>query len=59
MAGGANLNLEVFDGGTGFYHVAAGAAYLCHLVFGMNLRFHTKSSVTKTPLINSGASRVH
>ena len=51
VTGGTDFHLDVFYGGTGFDHISAGAAYLCHLVFGMNLFFHVKSS----SLSNSGA----
>jgi len=58
MAGRANFNLDVPDGGTCLYDIAAGATYLCHLVLGMNLFLHIKNLTLKTSL-NSGRSGVH
>jgi hypothetical protein len=44
MTGGTNFHLDVFDRGSGFDNVPAGAADLCHLVFGMYLLFHLRFS---------------
>jgi hypothetical protein len=40
VAGGAYFHLDIFDGGTGFYDVSAGAGDFGHLIFGMYLFFH-------------------
>ena len=51
VAGGAYLNLDILGCGTGLYHVAAGAGYLCHFILGMNLAFHFyPPKICPTPL---------
>jgi hypothetical protein len=40
MTGGTDFNFNILGGGTGFYHITAGAAYLSDLIFGMDFLFH-------------------
>jgi hypothetical protein len=40
MTGGTNFNLDILDGGTGLYHITAGAGNFSKLIFGMNFFLH-------------------
>jgi hypothetical protein len=40
VAGGANFNLDVLYGGTGFDNVPACAGYFCKFISGVNSGFH-------------------
>jgi hypothetical protein len=54
VAGRANFHLYIFNGGTGLDYVPAGAGDFGHLVLGMNLLFHVKTSCVAQPLTVAG-----
>jgi hypothetical protein len=55
VAGGADFDLDVFCGRTGFYNISARTGDFGKFVFGMNAFFH------KNPLylVRSGCAGVH